>query len=438
MKRFLLIAVALSLSACSSITPPATASTAPAAEEVSATPLDLRISQLVDVVKGNIKPEDYFDDSFLAAVPAAQFSAILKSMIARYGQPLAVIHVDKKKPEGAALKLEFEKAIATININVSGSALHKVNGLLATGFEAKNDSFDKIDAEFGALPGSAGYVVEKLNDGRPNELVAARDASKQYAIGSTFKLYILAELAAQIEAGERKWSDVVPLAHRSFSSSATSRWPENSPVTLQTLALQMISVSDNSATDTLLRAVGRSNVERKLAQIGHSDPDKMLPFLSTVEAFALKAPANAALQQRYIKASEAQQRDIIAEEQGKLGFAQVDLKTFDNGPVLIDSIEWFASPYDLSNLLNHIRRSGNKRMLEVMAVNRGIGAEAAKKWNYLGYKGGSEPGVMSMSFLAQSKAGQWYAVSGSWNNPAKAVDDVAFVGLMTRLLQAVE
>ena len=173
----------------------------------------------------------------------------------------------------------------------------------------------------------------------------------------------------------------------------------------------MISVSDNSATDTLLRAVGRSNVERKLAQIGHSDPDKMLPFLSTVEAFALKAPANAALHQRYIKASEAQQRDIIEKEQGKLGFEQVDFKAFDNGPVHIDTIEWFASPYDLSNLLNHIRRSGNKRMLEVMAVNRGIGPDAAKKWNYMGFKGGSEPGVISMSFLVQSKAGQWYAVS---------------------------
>ena len=110
MRQFLLAVIALGLGACSSVTPPATASTAAAAEEAPATPLDLRINQLVDVLKGDIKPEDYFDDSFLAAVPAAQFSSILKSMIAQYGQPIAVIHIDKKSPEGAAIKVEFEKA----------------------------------------------------------------------------------------------------------------------------------------------------------------------------------------------------------------------------------------------------------------------------------------------------------------------------------------
>ncbi len=42
-----------------------------------------------------------------------------------------------------------------------------------------------------------------------------------------------------------------------------------------------------------------------------------------------------------------------------------------------------------------------------------------------------------MSFLAQSKASEWYAISGSWNNPAKEVDNAAFVALMTRLIDTV-
>jgi hypothetical protein len=71
-----------------------------------------------------------------------------------------------------------------------------------------------------------------------------------------------------------------------------------------------------------------------------------------------------------------------------------------------------------------------------MAVNSGIGPATAAKWRYLGYKGGSEPGVVSMSFLTQSKTGDWYAISGSWNNPAKDVDNTAFVQLMTRLVDA--
>jgi hypothetical protein len=204
------------------------------------------------------------------------------------------------------------------------------------------------------------------------------------------------------------------------------------------LALQMISVSDNSATDTLLHLLGRTAVERKLAQIGHRAPDKTLPFLSTVEAFAMKSPANTELRTRYLAASEAQQRSIIGSEQARLGFDQIDNQTFAGGPAHIDTLEWFAAPYDLAELLNHIRRTRNDRMLEILSVNPGLPAATAAKWGYTGYKGGSEPGVISMSYLLHAKSGQWYAVTGSWNDPAKPLDEGKFTAMMTRLVQAAE
>ncbi len=442
MNRLILLCAAASLSACSTVAPTVLANPVPGSAPVSTptaqSPLDLRIGELVGALKGDIAPADYFDPAFLAAVPAEQLSAITKSIIAQYGQPINVLTIDKKSATGATISVAFEKAVGTFNINVNGAAPYKVNGLLATEFAAKDDSLAKISAEFAALPGKAGFVVEALNDSVANKTIAAHNAETQFAIGSTFKLYILAELAAQIDAKERKWSDVAPLSHRSFSSTATNKWPRDVPVTLSTLALQMISVSDNSATDTLLHLLGRSAVERKLAQIGHRAPDKTLPFLSTVEAFALKSPANGALRARYLAASEAEQRSIISKEQAKLGFDQIDNQTFAGGPAHIDTLEWFAAPYDLANLFNHIRQTRSDRMLEILSVNSGIPAASAAKWNYVGYKGGSEPGVISMSFLLHAKSGQWYAVTGSWNDPAKAVDEGKFVAMMTRLVQAVE
>ena len=281
------------------------------------------------------------------------------------------------------------------------------------------------------MPGRSGYLVQRLDGSERSEL----NGQEQFAIGSTFKLYVLAELASQIEAGQRKWSDVVSLDARAYSSSATQGWPRGTPVTLQTLATWMISVSDNAATDELIRVLGRDAVEQKLASIGHSAPDKALPLLTTVEAFALKS--NPALRARFEKASEAQQRDILDNDAAALSYDGVDLSRFGSGPVAIDSIEWFASPADIALLMNHLRRIDSKTALDIMAVNKGVAPASAAKWKYLGYKGGSEPGVIAMSFLAQSKAGDWYAISGSWNNPSAEVDNDKFAVLMRRLLDSV-
>jgi hypothetical protein len=427
MRRLLICISTLLLGAC------ATTSNAaePVVETRSATPLDRRADQLIALLNGNVPLEDYFTASFLTAVPPAQVKAISASLLAQYGRALRVMKIDRRGPNSAVLTVEFERALGTIEITVEPSAPNKVAGLLATGFVVKGDDIVKISSDFRALPGRAGYLVQRLDGGE----VSALNGQEQYAIGSTFKLYVLAELATQIEAGRRKWSDVVPLDARAFSSSATQGWPRGTPVTLQTLATWMISVSDNAATDELIRVLGREAVEQKLATIGHSAPDKALPLLTTVEVFALKS--NPALHARFEKATEAQQRDILDNEAAALGYDRIDLSQLGSGPVAIDSIEWFASSADIALLMNHLRRIDSKTALDILAVNKGIAPAAAAKWKYLGYKGGSEPGVISMSFLAQSKAGEWYAISGSWNNSAAEVNNDAFAALMGRLVDSV-
>jgi Beta-lactamase enzyme family len=400
-----------------------------------AKPLDLRIEQLPSVLAGTMKYEDYFSPSFLAAVPPTQIKALSDEFIMQNGKPLKIIAVEPAGPNGALVKIEYEKAIATADITVESAAPNKVIGLLVKGFELKGDSLAKIDAEFAKLPGQAGYLVEKIDPDGTRQQVAGRATGQQFAIASTFKLYVLAELASQVQAGRRSWSDVVPILENSYSSAATQNWPRSTPVTLQTLATWMISVSDNAATDALIRVLGRDSVEEKLATIGHGAPDKTLPMLTTVEAFALKS--NPALRARFQKASEAQQRDLLVKETAALKFERINMAALGSGPVAIDSIEWFASPADIANLLHNIRRTGNQTALDVMSVGKGVSPVSAAKWRYLGYKGGSEPGVASMSYLAQSKAGDWYVITGSWNNPAKEVDTNAFAALMARMVDNV-
>ncbi|MGL5839218.1 MAG: serine hydrolase [Sphingorhabdus sp.] len=401
------------------------------AAQTAATPLDRRIAELVPILNDKAPLEDFFTPSFLTAIPPLQIRALSASFARQYGAALKVTSVNRNGANNATVQVEFEKAIANVELTVEASAPFRVAGLLVKGFTAKNDTIDKIKADFSALSGKSGFIVQRLDD-KGGSTLHALNADRQFAIGSTFKLYVLAELASQVSAKQRRWNDVVALGVRNHSSSATQNWPIDTPVTLQTLATWMISVSDNGATDALMRELGRDAVEGKLASIGHSDPEKALPILTTIEAFALKS--NPTLRNRFEKANEGGQRQLLASERSALSYAAIDMSRLGSGPVAIDSIEWFASPGDAARLLDNLRRVNSQTARDIMAVNSGVGRGAADKWRYFGYKGGSEPGVISMSFLTQSKAGLWYAISGSWNNPAKEVDNAAFTQLMTRLL----
>jgi hypothetical protein len=304
----------------------------------------------------------------------------------------------------------------------------------ATPPQAQGDSFGQVAGEIAALPGRTGFLVAEL-DGGAIRLLAAAEADRQFAVASTFKLYVLDELAAQVAAGERRWADVVPLSHLSFSSAATANWPRGTPVTLQTLANWMISVSDNGAADTLIHLLGRERIEERMRAAGHSDPSRNIPFLTTVEAFALKGNNFSDLRPLFIGADDAKQRRLIAGNRDRLVLEQVDGVSFTAGPRFIDSLEWFASPRDIARLMIDLRARDSGETMAAMAINNGVGPVAGSDWRYLGYKGGSENGVLSMSLLGQRKTdGKWLVVTASWNDADANVDTGRFVALVTRLL----
>ena len=398
------------------------------------TAFDRRAAQLVDLLTARIPFADYFDPSFQTAIPEAQFKAITASLIAQYGQPLSVGKATSANGRAGTVLLRFEKGVATVALEVGPGTDARVTGLRIANFEMADDSFDKVAAEIAALPGRTGFLVAEL-DGGTVKPIASAHSDEQFAVGSIVKLYILDELAAQVAAGKRRWSDVVPLSHLSFSSAGTANWPKGTPVTLQTLANWMISVSDNGATDTLIHLLGREAIEARMKSAGHSDPSRNIPLLTTVEAFALKGNNFNDLRPDFIKGDDAAQRKLIEANRARLTLANVDGVSFTAGPRFIESLEWFASPNDVARLMIDLRARGSEQALAAMAINNGVGPVAAADWSYLGYKGGSENGVLSMSLLGQRKSdGKWFVVTASWNNQEANVDTNVFVGLVTRLL----
>ncbi|AJA08865.1 putative beta-lactamase [Sphingopyxis fribergensis] len=393
-----------------------------------------RALQLVDLFGGKIAYSAYFDPHFQAAVPEPQFDAFRAGLIAQYGEPVAIDRATAANDRSGTVLLRFERGVATVLLDIGAAADKRVSGLQITGVTVADDSFEKVAAEIAELPGQTGFLVAELDEGTIRPLGSA-NVDRQFATGSTFKLYILDELAAQVAEGKRRWSDVVPLSHFSFSSAGTANWPAKTPVTLQTLANWMISVSDNGAADTLIHLLGREAIEARMRRAGHSDPSRNIPLLTTVEAFALKGNNFSDLRPAFINGDDAAQRKLLDDNRHRLTLANVDGVSFTAGPRFIDSLEWFASPNDIARLMVDLRARRSKTLLAAMAINNGVGPVAAADWSYLGYKGGSENGVLSMSLLGQRKSdGQWVVVTASWNNSKANVDTGPLIGLVTRLL----
>jgi len=342
-----------------------------------------------------------FAPSFLAAVPEAQLRALLADVTAQFGA-LKDVQI------GAQIAaLIFERG----QLNVTQFSLDdqgRVTGLLLTPPPPVFTSLDEARAAFAALPGQVSLLVQEV--GAPAPAVAL-NVTRPLAVGSTFKLAILAELQAQVSAGRRQWTDEVTLsdADRSLPSGTLQDAPTGSRYTLRDLAARMISQSDNTATDLLLGVVGRAGVEARFGQ---------RPFPSTREAFALKNPANAALLAGYRAAvlNVPARRAVLDRARVAPLPAATD---FAGGPLARD-VEWFATPATLCRLMNEVAA------LKETQLNPGVADPA--RFRSVSYKGGSEPGVLNLTTQVTTLTGRTYCVSATWNAPGPLQED-AFVGL---------
>jgi beta-lactamase class A len=410
----------------------ATVSASAAAAAAGPSPaLRQRADSVLALLKGETPPERVFSPIFLGQVPAAQVKAVSEQLTLSHGAARAVGRIEAKSATSGTLFIDYERASVRMELAVNPSPPHLVEGLLVAGAEVKGDSVQKVFGELTALPGEVSLAAAALEEAGPLPFLTQK-ADRPLAIGSTFKLFVLAELVRQVKAGESKWDEVVPLGRRSLPSGILQDWPAGSPLTLHSLATLMISRSDNSATDTLIDLLGREKIEALLPALGVAAAERNRPFLSTAEVFAIKL-GTGGLAERWTRADEAGRRALLA-GLGRIDVGKLDPSLMGGQPMAIETVEWFASPQDIVRTLDWLRRSGEKTALDLLAVNPGIARSAAQGFAYIGFKGGSEPGVINMSFLLNNRAGKWIALSVGWNDPKRPVDEAKFLALVTRLV----
>lgn len=409
------------------------AQTAPAPTASEA--LTQRIAELPAILRGEGDYDAYFSPEFRAQVPKAKFAEIAAQIAALGGAVTGVTITKLFSSDAAQIEIEYQNGTAPGRIAVD-PATHMVSGLLVTGFTGRETSIEGISDSLRKLPGRTGFAWARLGGARPDLLVGV-DADRPLAIGSAFKLVILAELVRATDAGERKWTDMVTLDGSPLPGGTYTQSPRGTRVSLHDLAVKMISISDNSATDILLRALGRRRVEAMLPVVGIADPAKLRPLLSTLDMFKLKGTDHLALASQYLAKDEGGRRAMLDGPVAAEPLTAIDPALFKDGkPVLIDTLEWFESPMDLVRVMDWLRvhtESGpGAEARAILGINPGIPPASAAAWSYVGYKGGSEPGVLNMTLLLQGKDGMWFVLTASWNNPGAGVDLMRFAGLMSR------
>lgn len=400
-----------------------------AAQEQSA--LQMRANQVVALVNGELEEplEEVFTAEFLAAVPEAQLETLSQQLVSQFGRALAVERLDPPGGARAELAVRMERTIAKGGIVVDPADGDRIAGLNLTSFEPVDDSAEKIAAELSALPGKVSAYFGPLDGG---EAMISIQPDAQFAVGSTFKLYVLAALAQDVALGRLAWDDQIALTVKSYPSGMMQHWPEGAPVTLQTLATLMIAISDNTATDQLIALLGRDRIVQAMEDSGHSAAMRNSPLLTTRELFVLKGGDKDRLVTFHAADALVRAQILDGMSAETLPLEQVN-QAFASGPVAID-IEWFASARDLSRLFKFMGQTADPRAFDLMTINPNVPAYLKDDWSFIGFKGGSEPGVLNYTYLLTDRNGRDHVLSLSWNNPDANVEHKAFDDLVARIL----
>jgi len=416
---------------------------------------------LPSVISGSTDPKTFFTSGFLERVPAERFQATNAQMLKNTGPIKSVRLVAAETPFVGVVEVSYEGTKSSMRISVDPAAPHLVNGLRMLGNISGESNIGAVIAALRALPGQTALAVARLDDTGPKPTMQI-NADKVLAIGSEFKLIVLGELVRAINAGERKWDDQALIGDQQLPSGSYYGKPANTKIALRELAERMISSSDNSATDILLNTLGREKVEAMMPVMGIKDPSRNMPLLFTLEANKLKGRSEKKYGELWRTLDEPGKRALLASEiatarvmtaNQAAAATQTDGKTTAPAsspspsanpaaaqPRLIESVEWFASPSDMIRVMDWLRRNTEsgpaaEEARAILSRSPGLPPSATGPWDFVGYKGGSEAGVIAQTFLLKGRDDQWYAVSAKWNNTDAAVDNTRFAGLISRLIE---
>ncbi len=439
----LIAAVVLLAAACSSPGTPtpagpttASASAGPAKAVIpSDTPAGAQLRWLIAAVAhlpmSDAQVHAHFNTAFLAQISPAMLNQALQGAT---GVKLLSIQVSEPSALVAIVSTRGVLPRAQVALTVDTRGL--ISGLrISPATTAPTPAtWAGVNAALRSVAPQVRLLVANVSNGSCQP-VDSIDPATAAPLGSAFKLYVLDALGNAVASGKVRWNQplTVTAQLKSLPSGELQNEPDGTQISVQDTAAKMISISDNTAANMLINLLGRPAVEAALSTTGMADPALDQPFLTTRELFILKLDQWPALANRYIAANQAGRQALLASTIDQAPLPAVAAGVWTT-PRDINSLEWFASASDIcrayTSLAALARRPGLSPIGQVLSLNDGGLQLNPAQWKTTWFKGGSEPGVLTLAYLATTRTGQSYVVAVLAENPSQPINEATAAPVM--------
>lgn len=359
-----------------------------------------------------------FTSEFLDQVPAEELEPVLASL--REGPSLTLTQVAPAQdgPEGGQSTQLTLAGEQPLQLSISVDEAGRIAGLLLQpgipGDLPEIGSWDELEDELTTLGAEVSLYAGRVTDGACTPVHAGVSASQPAPSGSVFKLIVLAAVVDAVSQGELAWEEELSLTAqiKSLPSGELQDRADGSTVTVREAAELMISISDNTATDLLMAAVGPDLLRGAVERVS-DDPDRLTPLPSTAEFFELGWDAPE-LRERWVDADLEQRRSILGELTGDLSGLRANPFAAST-PAWPDGVDWFLTGEEICTahavLQAKARTEDGAPVREILSANPGL--VVPEGITYQGFKGGSAPGVLAYTFYVETgPAGDAAATSG--------------------------
>jgi beta-lactamase class A len=375
--------------------------------------------------------EERLDPAMLDAVTGEQLVDIVDQLGA--GRPWVPTSYDGTDTQATATIESDSQGSLDLQASVDGDGL--ISGLLFTPTPADRTpaaDWDELEENVAALDAPTSLQVTDVSRGEPGDVVLSVGDEGAKPLGSIFKLYVLGAVVTAVSDGRLSWDDELEITPdlKSLPSGELQDEEDGTTVSVREAAQKMIEISDNTATDMLMAAVGRESVERALVDMGHSEPALNMPFPSTRALFQIGWGDDGALRGPWRDGS-AEERTAILEA---LPGGPVEVEAADLvDAVWADGIDWFASPDDL--VAAHLalqalaETEAGEPVRDILSANPGFAPTVVEGWDHVAFKGGSSVGVLAGSWYVEA-GDEAYVISlqSSTEDPALLVDQALYFG----------